>query len=380
MQGQLGEFMKTLYCLFAVTFAHVAASQTLLPAGHFVVGNILAPGGPSDLVAVDPTSGAQQVLVQAVSYPSGLVFDALGDLFVTELNEGQIIHITRDTGQASPVCPAGSLPNALGLAIATNGDLFVNAFAPTPAVLRVNPISGAVTTLSSGGLLTEPRRIAYDPRGALLVSVGSYTPTAHIVLIDAVTGTQTLITTGDHLYAPTGMAVEADGNILVADAATGLIRVAPANGQQTVISPLACIGVVVDATGNMVVTAQNPPGVYRVDPLTGARYPVSVAGDFVFPTDIAVATAPADDDGDGVPNDRDQCPGTPAGAIVDANGCSLEQIVPCSGPASGGVWRNHGQYVSAFAAAAKLFQVQGLITDAQFDELVSAAAGSQCGK
>src|SRR5262249_10318795 len=124
--------MKTLYFLFAVTVAQLAACQTLPPTGHFVVGNILSPGGPSDLVAVDPASGAQQVLLQAVSYPTGLGFDVSGDLFVTDLIKGQIIHITRDTGQVTPVCPVGSLPNPLGLAIATNGDLFVNGSAPTP--------------------------------------------------------------------------------------------------------------------------------------------------------------------------------------------------------------------------------------------------------
>ncbi len=33
---------------------------------------------------------------------------------------------------------------------------------------------------------------------------------------------------------------------------------------------------------------------------------------------------PQDDDGDGVTNDIDKCPGTPAGAKVDANGCELD--------------------------------------------------------
>jgi OmpA-OmpF porin, OOP family len=33
---------------------------------------------------------------------------------------------------------------------------------------------------------------------------------------------------------------------------------------------------------------------------------------------------PLDDDGDGVTNDIDKCPGTPAGAKVDANGCELD--------------------------------------------------------
>src|SRR5437667_148780 len=56
-----------------------------------------------------------------------------------------------------------------------------------------------------------------------------------------------------------------------------------------------------------------------------------------------------DADADGVPDSLDLCPSTPGGAIVDEHGCSLEQIAPCSGPASGGTWKNHGQYVSAVA-------------------------------
>ncbi|HVT36255.1 MAG TPA: OmpA family protein [Nevskiaceae bacterium] len=38
-----------------------------------------------------------------------------------------------------------------------------------------------------------------------------------------------------------------------------------------------------------------------------------------------VATPPTNDsDGDGVPDDKDKCPGTPAGAIVDENGCEKD--------------------------------------------------------
>ncbi len=38
----------------------------------------------------------------------------------------------------------------------------------------------------------------------------------------------------------------------------------------------------------------------------------------------APAPAPKDSDGDGVVDDKDKCPGTPAGAKVDANGCELD--------------------------------------------------------
>jgi len=87
-----------------------------------------------------------------------------------------------------------------------------------------------------------------------------------------------------------------------------------------------------------------------------------------------------DADGDGVGDSLDQCPGTPAGAIVDANGCSIDQLAPCAGPASGGTWKNHGEYVSSVARAVEAFLEQGLLTEEQAEAIVSAAARSSCGR
>jgi hypothetical protein len=86
-----------------------------------------------------------------------------------------------------------------------------------------------------------------------------------------------------------------------------------------------------------------------------------------------------DEDADGVADSLDLCPGTPAGEIVDAHGCSIEQIAPCPGPASGGTWKNHGQYVSTVAHAAEAFLVQGLISAEQAEEILAQAAQSNCG-
>jgi hypothetical protein len=87
-----------------------------------------------------------------------------------------------------------------------------------------------------------------------------------------------------------------------------------------------------------------------------------------------------DADGDGVADSLDLCSGTAAGAIVDADGCSIEQLAPCSGPASGGTWKNHGQYVSAVAQVVEAFLEQDLISEDQAEEIVAGAAQSACGK
>jgi len=88
-----------------------------------------------------------------------------------------------------------------------------------------------------------------------------------------------------------------------------------------------------------------------------------------------------DVDGDGVANAADACAGTPSGAVTDSTGCSIAQLVPCSGPAGTVMpWRNHGKYLSATTQAVKRFVEAGLVTPAQADAVISAAAQSSCGK
>lgn len=93
------------------------------------------------------------------------------------------------------------------------------------------------------------------------------------------------------------------------------------------------------------------------------------------PNTPIVVGAGRDTDHDGVWDFLDQCPATPAGEVVDAHGCSVSQLCPCSGP-----WKNHGEYVSAFERIAKRFWQEGRITRAQMSVLVKRAATSNCGK
>jgi len=101
----------------------------------------------------------------------------------------------------------------------------------------------------------------------------------------------------------------------------------------------------------------------------------------LFPTEIqAIVAADSagkckDDDHDCVPNDKDVCPETPAGEVVDASGCSINQLCPCQGP-----WKNHGEYVSCVDRTSDDFVAAGLITPAEREAIVSNAAQSSCGK
>ena len=92
-----------------------------------------------------------------------------------------------------------------------------------------------------------------------------------------------------------------------------------------------------------------------------------------------IKIGPPDQDFDGVPDSLDLCPNTPPCSVVDANGCSLDQLAPCAGPSPTTPWKNHGQYVSALAQAVDEFLSQGLISEDQADAIIAAAAQSPCG-
>ena len=87
-----------------------------------------------------------------------------------------------------------------------------------------------------------------------------------------------------------------------------------------------------------------------------------------------------DIDNDGVPDGQDQCPGTAPGEVVDHRGCSVSDYVPCAGPAGGGTWRSHGQYIGAVTAVADAFLDAGLMTEEERDSMVAEAVHSDCGK
>jgi hypothetical protein len=82
-----------------------------------------------------------------------------------------------------------------------------------------------------------------------------------------------------------------------------------------------------------------------------------------------------DVDGDGVTDDKDTCPSTPAGSVVNASGCSIADLCPCEKD-----WKNHGEYVSCVTKTSQDFIKAKLITKEAKESLVSTAAKAACGK
>jgi hypothetical protein len=82
-----------------------------------------------------------------------------------------------------------------------------------------------------------------------------------------------------------------------------------------------------------------------------------------------------DEDFDGIADRDDQCAGTSPGAPVNATGCSIDQICPCSGP-----WRNHHEYVACVRNTAADFVRGGFITRSDAREVTRQAQRSDCGR
>ena len=90
---------------------------------------------------------------------------------------------------------------------------------------------------------------------------------------------------------------------------------------------------------------------------------------------ICPATPGSDCDFDGVPNSDDLCDNTKPNDAVDADGCSIEQLVPCNDG-----WKNHREYVKAVREQAFRFWKEGRIGVAQRNKNIKSAEASSCGE
>jgi sugar lactone lactonase YvrE len=287
-----------------VKVAPVDGTRTLLSDNHTPVG------GP-DLQA-----------------PTGIVVDGSGNLIVAEnfetpingVETPSVVRVNRVTGArtlvSSNTAPAGgpSLVYPWGIAVEANGSIIVaDAFAfpqGNGGLIRVDPVTGARTTLSRNGSpaggqpFAHPSDVAVARNGDIYVvdDVG-------VIRVDPVTGARTLVS-GNNSPAgaptfdrPDYLTIDGAGDILVADggATERIIRVDPLTGARTTVSDNAnpvggpnflLLGDLVVDCGSILVVDTVAGAVLRVDPTTGERTTVaddtSPGPDFGFPFGIAV--------------------------------------------------------------------------------------------
>ncbi|MEA2400839.1 MAG: hypothetical protein QOK00_1242 [Thermoleophilaceae bacterium] len=176
------------------------------------------------------------------------------------------------------------------------------------AVIRVDPITGRQSLVSSGGWFYDPSGIAIGPGGVLYVLDNlAGTNSGAVIRVDPKTGQQELISSDFNPLGlfdlPFGIAVDSDGTLVVVNralpgrlpldclVATGsVIRINPASGGQTLVSELSRLsrplGLTIDSDRSIVVANEcaTPTGVglVRVNPANGLQDAVTTNNDEDF--------------------------------------------------------------------------------------------------
>jgi DNA-binding beta-propeller fold protein YncE len=244
-----------------------------------------------------------------------------------------------------------------GTAVAAPGDPYVvytaNSFSTGAVILRTEPGSGSLVEISrngpQGNLFQRPYDLAVEPDGKLVVAdIGvPNRKDGAVIRVDPLTGRQSLVSSGGEFFDPAGLAVAPDGQIYVVDNRApdndgAVIRVDPRTGAQTLVTERSNeagrreldlpFGIAIESDGNLVVSNRVLPNelplvcrvvgkVVRVNPLTGDQTRVSGDGRIAWPLGLAVRP-----DGDIVV--ANEC-GTGGGLVrVDRRGLDQHLITP----------------------------------------------------
>lgn len=107
------------------------------------------------------------------------------------------------------------------------------------------------------------------------------------------------------------------------------------------------------------------------DSCTTVEYDYDAAGN-VTATRTLVDNS-LDADCDNVVDASDACAATAPGAVVDAQGCTVEQGCPCAGPLSGGSWPDSSAYLMCVTDLADELLAAGAITSGDRNAIVARA-------
>lgn len=218
----------------------------MLAPGTILVADRAAVGGSGAIIAVDPSTGTQQVVASGGLFanPSGVVIEADGNLLVVDSD----------------------------------------AFGETGGVIRVNPSTGAQATLSEGGLLVSPFNAAIAADGTIVVVA---TMGGRIVQVDARDGRQTKLPAGEALDSAVDVARDVDGTLLVVvnvERGGELLRVDRETGAGTSVAGAAfqnLVGIAVGTDGVIWVLEDRHgvgPSLVRFDPVSTQRTLVAARG------------------------------------------------------------------------------------------------------
>jgi uncharacterized protein YjiK len=198
----------------------------------------------------------------SILYPSGVVVNSTGDLFIADSGNARVREVNLATGVITTVAgngvsgfsgdngpaTAAKLNGVEGLAVDAAGNLYI-ADAGNKRIREVNLSSGLITTVAGNGTnahsgdngqataaaLFEPDGVVLDSAGDILIAEAGDSQVREVIrstgLITTVAGDGTAGYSGDNGQATAaelgnleGLAVDAAGNLYIADASNNRIR------------------------------------------------------------------------------------------------------------------------------------------------------------
>ena len=200
------------------------------------------------MIRVKPFDGSQTVVSPGSNFTTsplgafGLAIEADDHILVGDGLNG-VVRVDPVTGAISTVSVGNNLNLVLAVAVAPNGDIYATDaslfMGGQSKLVRVDPVSGAQTVVSSGGSILVPAGVALEAGGTLLVLSASTVagqPEDQLLRIDPDTGNPAVLSSGDMMHSPTGLAVRPNGDIVLANQDAGnILRVDPVTGAQSVL-------------------------------------------------------------------------------------------------------------------------------------------------
>jgi DNA-binding beta-propeller fold protein YncE len=304
------------FALGLATLMLAVPGAAAAPGDLYVADNNAGDGGA--VFRVDPVTGAKTPLAIGPPFdlgPEGITVDRNGTLLVADDDaldageaDGAIFRVDPATGALTTVASGSPFLEPFGIDVAPNGQIILadeeaDALPMTDSgsIFRVDPASGAKTTLATGPPLIDPVGVAITPGGdqAFIVDDGAG-QTGVLYRLDLATGALTPISSGAGFDHPTGVALSAAGQLYVTDQSVGaadvgfIWRIDPVTGARTpLVSGLPLDnsphGIAEETTGQFVIADGGLVGeVFRMPP-TGGLALLSSGEPFDTPSGIAVA-------------------------------------------------------------------------------------------
>jgi streptogramin lyase len=190
---------------------------------------IVADEGSESVFSITPDGKVGTVVSgEGLQDPSGVALAPAGQAYLTDRQTDDVLRLDLATGALTPVA---ELNNPMGIAMDAAGKLLV---ADGIALRRVDPGTGAVTTLASGAPLDEPQDVAVALDGTLFVAGDD-----QVVRVNPANGAKTVLASGSPLTDPRGIDIEPDGDLVVADgqwAGGSVIHVDRETGAKSVVA------------------------------------------------------------------------------------------------------------------------------------------------